>query len=64
MAAILDFRLPVISASIPIGPVEFPDPKNMGVAFRISYLYVTDAEILLVKHFGKLQLNNLRFSIN
>ena len=64
MAAILDFRLPVTSDSITIGPVELPDPKNMWLAFGISFLCVMDAEILLVKHVGKLQLTNLRFSRN
>ena len=64
MAAILDFRLPVTSDIIPIDAVEFPNPKNMGVAFGILFLCVMDAEILLVKHVGKLQLTNLRFSRN
>ena len=57
----MDFRLPATSDSIPVGAIEFPDPKNMGVAFGISVLCVMDAEILLVKHVGKLQLKIFGF---
>ena len=55
MAAILDFRIPVTSYSIPIDAIGFPVPENMGVAFGISFLCVTDAEIRLVKYVGKLR---------
>ena len=64
MAVILDFRLLVISGSIPIVAVEFPDPTNMGVAFGISFLCATDAEIRLVEYVDKLRLKNLPFSRN
>ena len=61
MAAILDFRLPVTSYSNPIDAIGFPVPKNMGVAFGISFLCATDAEIRLVEYVGKLRLKIFRF---
>jgi hypothetical protein len=61
MTAILDFRLPVTSYSIPIDAIGFPVPENMGVAFGISFLCATDAVIRLVKYVGKLRLKNLLF---
>ena len=51
----MDLRLPVTSYGIPIDPIGFPVPENMGVAFGISFLCVTDAEILLVKYVGKVR---------
>ena len=52
----LNFRLPVTSDSIADGGIEFPDPKNMGVAFGILFLCVMDAEIRLVEYVGKLRI--------
>ena len=44
-AAILDFRLPVLSDSIQATCIDLPDPKNMGLAFGISFLSHLQAEI-------------------
>ena len=58
----MNFQLPVKSDSIADGDIEFPDPENRGVAFRIMFVCVIDAEIRLVEYVGKLRIKHLRFS--
>ena len=46
VAALLDFRFPVLSHSIQATSVELLDPKSIGVAVGISFLSLLQAEIL------------------
>ena len=47
MAAILDFRLPVIWGSNLDSAIELLDPENVGVAVEISFICAIEAELHL-----------------
>ena len=44
-AAILDIRLPLTSGGIQHSAIEFPVPKNGGLAIETALLYCLEAEI-------------------